>query len=114
MINPLGHRILIQPDKLDDIDPARKRAKAAGIELLDERDESVLQRAGVDKGTVIAIGTTAFKDFGGESWCSVGDYICYAKHAGKWVKDPETDENMLILNDEDVVCSLTKTKEKDA
>lgn len=113
MIIPAGHRILVRPDKIEDVDPAFKRAKQAGIQLLEDHEERIRERAGVDKGTVLAIGSTAFRDFGGEAWCSPNDYIAYARHAGKWVKDPDTDEDVLILNDEDVVCIIKSTK-KDA
>jgi len=112
MIKPAGHRVLVRPDKLEDIDPTFKRAKDAGIALLEDREEMIRDRAGVDKGIVLDFGITAFRDFGGERWCEVGDYIAYAKHAGKWVKDPDTDEDVLILNDEDVVCIIKQTKEK--
>ena len=111
MIIPAGHRILVRPDKIEDVDPAYARAKQAGIHLIE--DHQTRERAGVDKGTVLAIGSTAFRDFGGDAWCSEGDHIAYARHAGKWVKDPDTDEDVLILNDEDVCCIIKQTKKED-
>lgn len=102
MIEPLGHRILVRPDT----DEVAKRANAAGFILADHEDRK-REQAGMDKGVVLAMGTTAFDDFGGTPWCASGDYIAYARHAGKWVKDPETEEDLLIINDEDVVCRIT-------
>lgn len=103
MISPCGHRIVVKPITFQELDEVYKRASAAGIQLL-EADERAEQSA-VDKGTVIKIGPTAFKDFGGEPWCKEGDIVVYARHAGKRVKDGETD--YLVLNDEDLVCVLS-------
>lgn len=103
---PLGHRLLIKPQKLEEVDDAYKAAKAAGI-ILQESTER-LQQTAVDKGLVLAIGTTAFKDFGGEPWCKVGDLVAYARYGGKVIKDPDTQEEFLILNDEDLICKFTK------
>lgn len=111
MIEAVGHRLLIRPDKLEEHDPVYKNAKAAGIELPDI-ESTRLKEMSVDKGTVLQIGHTAFKDFGGDSWVDVGDYIAYARHAGKWIVDPEDNESYLIINDEDVVCRF-KTKDSE-
>lgn len=103
---PLGHRLLIQPQKLEEVDNAYKAAKAAGI-ILQESTER-LQQTAVDKGVVIDIGPTAFKDFGGEPWCKIGDLVAYARYGGKVIKDPYTQEEYLVLNDEDIICKFTK------
>ena len=120
MIEPLGHRLTIRVDKVVDSEAelTKKRAESAGFVLPDKtkeelENESLREQAGVDQGVVIGIGKTAFKDFGGEPWCEVGDYVAYARHAGKWIKDPDTDENVLCLNDEDIICRITKKVVKD-
>lgn len=114
MIKAPGHRIVLRPDPIEK-DPAIERAKQLGIVFHEQAKEDELrERAGVDKGIVVDVGSTAFRDFGGDPWCAVGDHIAYARHAGKWVKDPDTEEALLIINDEDVVCVLVKTKEEDA
>lgn len=95
---PCGHRILVQPEKLEDEDPVYKSAKASGLVLVESTKKQ--EQAAMDKGVVLAVGPSAFKDFGGEAWCKVGDKIAFAKYGGKFVND------MLILNDEDVVCVL--------
>lgn len=96
---PCGHRILVKPERVEDTDPAYKAAKELGFKFVESNLKQ--EQAAIDKGTVIAIGPTAFKDFGGIAWCKVGDRIAFAKYGGKFV-DPEN----LILNDEDVVCVL--------
>lgn len=101
-ILPTGHRILVKPFTIQEQDKQFKSATASGIILL-EQDERKLQ-INVDKGTVLDIGPTAFKDFGGEPWFSVGDVVGFTRFGGKYIKNPATEEDFLILNDEDVIC----------
>lgn len=107
-IEPCGFRLVVQPLKLEEADDVFKRAKALGIEIAKNDDLKVKEMA-IDQGTVISIGPTAFKDYGGEDWCKVGDTIAYAKYSGKLIKDPDTDENILVINDEDVVAIVTRS-----
>lgn len=103
MIIPVLHRILVQADKLEETDKTYLKAKQMGIVIPEQEDRKRAQ-AGVDKGTVVAIGATSFKDFGAECPIKVGDYVAYARFAGKLVTDPYTDEELVALNDEDIVC----------
>ncbi len=103
MIIPALHRILIKQDKLEEVDDVYKRAKRAGIEIA-TTESNVRAQASVDTGTVIKIGATAFRDFGTTSPIEEGDKIAYARFSGKFVKDPATDEEFVLLNDEDVVA----------
>ena len=103
-----GHRVLVQPDKLEDFDPFVKAAKAAGIQLAEATERKEL--TGVDTGTVVQIGPSAWYGFGDSShWCEVGDKISYVRHGGKFVTDPDNKENKwLVINDEDVVMVWSK------
>jgi len=103
-------------EKLEDADPTYKRMKAAGL-VLAETEETKRMEAGLDKGTVVAVGDDAFKEFylranpgsdlsGFKPWCKVGDFIAYAKYAGKLLEDPETQAKYMVINDEDVVAVL--------
>lgn len=103
MIVPALHRILIKQDKLEETDETHVRAHKAGI-IIPELEENKRAQASVDTGTVIAIGETAFQDFGTTSPIVEGDKIAYARFSGKFVKDPVTKEEFLLLNDEDVVA----------
>lgn len=114
-IEALGHRLTVQPDKVKDSEAEKTKqlAEKAGFVLpekvKDDLDsEHTRERASVDQGIVLTIGKTAFRDFGGEPWCNVGDYIAYARHAGKFVKDPDTGEDILVINDEDCIAKITK------
>lgn len=105
MIIPTGHRILVKQDHYEEADEVFKNARAAGIVI--QKDANVRYQDSVDKGTILAIGPTAWKDFGGEAWATIGDTIVFAKHAGKKVEDPsDKDTNYVVLNDEDVVAIL--------
>lgn len=105
-IVPVLHRILVRPDKVEEKDSKLKAARRAGIVLIEE--EYSREQAAVDTGEVLAIGETAFRDFNTTSPIAVGDHIVYARHAGKLVEDPDTEEKLVILNDEDVVAILKK------
>lgn len=102
---PCGHRILVKPQKLEEIDSTYAAARKLGIEIVDGNQKKLEQLA-IDKGIVLAIGSTAFKDFGGDPWCEIGDTIVYARHGGKMIKDPETNQEVLLLNDEDVIAKI--------
>ena len=105
MIIPAGHRVLVKQTDYDEHDEVFKSAKAMGIEVV--KDKQVRYQASVDEGTIIAVGPTAWKDFGGD-WAAIGDKIVFAKNAGKVVKDPEDeDTHYVILNDEDI-CAVIK------
>jgi len=105
MIKVVLHRVLVKPDELAEVDDTHRRAKEMGIVIASDK-ELKRERAAVDTGTVLEVGTTAFKDFGTDAPIKVGDRIAYAKYGGKTVIDPKTKEELLILNDEDVICKF--------
>jgi co-chaperonin GroES (HSP10) len=71
-------------------------------------------------GVIVAIGPDCWEAFrkvdstgnevNGKPWASVGDYVLYAKYAGKNVIDPFTpeDKDLIILNDEDIIAIVTE------
>lgn len=106
-IKPVLHRIIVKQEKLEDRDETFKKAKEVGIII--HQDERKREQAAVDTGTVVAIGPTAFRDFNvDEPPIQVGDYVTYAKYGGKTITDPETQEEFVALNDEDIISVLTK------
>jgi co-chaperonin GroES (HSP10) len=104
MIIPVLHRILVKQDKLEEVDEVYKRAKQAGIQIAISEAEKARAQVGVDKGKVVAIGSTAFQDFNTTPPVEVGDYVAYARFGGKIIVDPFTNEEFVALNDEDIVC----------
>lgn len=120
MIKVVLHRVLVKREEPVDTDAVttKKEMERLGLiaapkvrEELDRQEQR--EKASVDRGTVIQIGETAFKDYGIESPIEVGDYICFAKFGGKDVADPETGETYTVINDEDVVAVLTKKEPLD-
>lgn len=105
-VKPLMHRILVTADRLEEKDETFKRAGAAGI-IIPNLDERAREQAAIDTGIVVAVGETAFRDFGATP-VKVGDYIVYAKYGGKAIVDPFTNEKYVALNDEDVIALFTK------
>lgn len=68
-----------------------------------------LEKNAHTEGTIVDIGPdawTAFKTKELFAGLQVGDKVFYAKYAGKWIVDPETLEEFLILNDEDIVAKV--------
>lgn len=106
VIKPLLHRILVKQDKLDETNQDYKRAKEIGIIIAEHADNKRAQ-AGVDTGTVVAIGDTAYKDFGVSPPVKIGDSIAFAKFSGKTIMDPKDQQEYVALNDEDLVAVLS-------
>lgn len=110
MIEPVLHRILIKQFDVTERDKTFQSAKASGIILAGTQMDR--EQAAVDRGTVLALGPTVFKDFGAESVLEVGDEIVFARHSGKTVRDPDQadDDNtkFIVINDEDVIAILKK------
>ena len=116
MIIPVGHRVLVKRERVEDHDPTFKQAKAAGI-VIPETEDRQRAQAGLDKGTVTAIGPDAWKGFylaanpsdanlrGFIPWATVGDVVVFAKYAGKVIQDLDN-ENYVALNDDDIIAVL--------
>ncbi len=109
MITPILHRILVKQNKLEETNKDYLKAKAIGLVIPDHEDKQRAQ-AGVDTGTVVAVGPTAFKDFGVDPPIKVGDEVAFARFSGKVVTDPEDGENYVLLNDEDICVIISGDK----
>lgn len=113
MMKMRGYRVLVKPD------PLMTKTKGGIVLNVNEK----LERGGIQRGIVIDIGDKAYKNFreidengkerNGKSWCEVGDYVLYAKNAGRFVEDPfepikNDDDLYVIMNDEDIISVLTE------
>jgi len=95
VIIPTGFHVLIKPDPVE--------TKTAGGIILAVNEK--LEKHQTDTGEIVAIGKCAWSDKAdGKAWAKVGQRVYYAKHAGKFLKDPETDEEFLLVQDEDVLA----------
>lgn len=110
---PCGHRLVVRPYKQEEVDPVLKKSQEFLKSFEIVNDNKKREDASVDRGVVLSVGPTAWKDFGGNAWCKVGDIILFAKFAGKFIDDPETKETVCILNDEDVVAVIQEETQND-
>ena len=86
---------------------AYRRAKQIGLVLAGEDPKR--EQLGVDTGIVQEVGPTAFKDYGGDPWCKVGDKVAFAKHTGKAFPKENAEgetEYWIVFNDEDIIAVL--------
>lgn len=111
MIKVVGHRILVKPLEIKDAweDVIPEDLKKVGFQVSVSVDEEKRQKLGMDRGTVVGIGSTCWKSAdlgygtdGWSPWCKVGDLVGYARYSGKVIEDPETKEEFYIMNDTDV------------
>lgn len=99
MINVTGYRILIKAEEIE---------KVTGGGIIIVQDEKLVE-AGQQFGEVIGIGKDCWTDNTGKylnPWCKEGDKVLYAKHAGRFVYDPDTNEEYMILNDTDILAVI--------
>ena len=108
MLEVRGYRILVKPDPVETV------SKGGIIMVLDEK----LERSGQQFGVVVGIGHTCWANRATdgefveqERWCKAGDRILYSKHAGRFVYDPDTEEELMIMNDDDVLAIVRKEKD---
>lgn len=105
MIEPVSFRILVKPD---DIIEKQYKTDIKGFVIAGDDKERA--QKGVDSGTVVSCGPTAFADYKLENPLAPGDTIVFAKFAGKPVEDPDCpDVKFVIINDEDVVAIIRKS-----
>ena len=113
MITPTGHKVLVLSD------PVQKESEG-GIILTATPEQERMEKAGNQRGLVVGIGPSAWKafrevndgkEYNGKRWAEIGDYVIFARHAGRFISDPfqkNLDGELLIMNDEDIVAILTK------
>jgi co-chaperonin GroES (HSP10) len=96
-----GYRLLVKPKKIE------HTSKAGLIVIVEGSAEDKLEKAGQQFGDVISIGPTCWNaEELGDPWCEVGDTILFSRHAGRFVYDPEDDEEYFVMNDTDVIATV--------
>ena len=93
-IIPFMHRVLVK------VKPVEKTTES-GIIIPDTTTRK--EQAATDEGIIMAIGETFGKDYGVVYLPQVGDKVYFAKYAGKFIKD-EDGTDLVLLNDEDIVA----------
>ena len=100
-----GYHILVRPVSI-------KSKTKGGLLLPDSVKDDVAYLTTV--GKVLAVGDLAYKDedkFPNGNWCNVGDYVCYAKHAGQ--KLFYKNVRLLLLYDDQIMMRVGDPKDLD-
>ena len=99
----VGYRLIVKADAVETV------TEGGLVVVMDENKAKIAQMY----GTVVSIGDQCWRGKGWETddgyvdpWCKVGDRIAWSKFAGKFVIDPDTEEEFVILNDEDVLVVI--------
>lgn len=109
MLKPAGHRVLVKPDPIEETDDTMAKAKEMGLEIIKDAQTKRAEEASQVVGTIVSIGNTAWVGFDdGEPWAHVGNRVLYSKYGGRFVQDPDTDEEFVVLNDEDIICIVER------
>lgn len=103
MIEPLLHRIVVKPEKFEEFDKDIQKAKQIGL-VIPELEEMKRAQASVDRGVVVSLGATAYRDYNVDPPVKVGDVVNYAKFSGKIIEDGGV--QYILLNDEDLLCVI--------
>lgn len=115
MFKPCGHRLIVHRDPI-------VTQSSGGIILTSNVQQEKLEKANVQLGVIVDLGPDCWKAFRkidengneveGKHWAEAGDYVLFAKYAGRNVIDPFTPDNedIVILNDEDIICVITPEK----
>jgi len=93
-----GYHILVRPVSI-------KSKTKGGLLLPDSVKDDVAYLTTV--GKVLAVGDLAYKDedkFPNGKWCDIGDYVCYARHAGQ--KLYYKGVRLLLLFDDQVMMKV--------
>ena len=90
------HRALVKPKQVE-------KTTEAGIIIPDMTTRK--EQAGTEEGTILALGDTFGKDFGAGILPQIGDKIIFAKYAGKFIKDGDGTD-LVLLNDDDCVAII--------
>tara|TARA_B100001094_G_scaffold142606_1_gene138175 strand:+ start:212 stop:637 length:426 start_codon:yes stop_codon:yes gene_type:complete len=100
-----GYHVLIRPVSI-------KEKTKGGILLPNSTKEDMAYLTTV--GEVVALGDLAYNDkdkFPKGPWCSVGDFVCYGKHAGQKIKYKSL--KYILLFDDQVIMKVESPKTLD-
>jgi co-chaperonin GroES (HSP10) len=111
MLKAVGFRVLIKPDAVKDQVKISDALKNTGFEIARTADDQRRAEVATQIGSVIDVGPTAFHaydkaSFEWKPWCKVGDRVIFSRYAGKLVEDPVTEEKFMLVNDEDIQCTV--------
>lgn len=114
-VKPVGHHLVVEPIEFEN------ETESGIIIAVEGSHQEKLEKATRMLGRVVAIGPQAFKAHAAAlegwpaevqaDWCKVDDMIMYARHAGKFIKDPIEGTEYYLIHDEDVKAVLPPLSE---
>ena len=105
-VKPCGHRVIVKPDKLHEVQAQSlgSKLKDIGFQIETGGDKKRIE-GGVVTGILVSVGPNAWKGFDdGHPWAKEGDRVYFAKYGGYLIEDPDTKEEYRLLNDEDITA----------
>lgn len=93
MIEAVGYRVLVKPDEVE------KVSEGGIVMVIDEG----LERAAVQFGTLQSVGGECWSNTDMQDLPKEGDRVLFAKYAGRFITDPETKEELMVMNDTDIL-----------
>ena len=95
MLEALGNRVIIKPDSIEEV-------TSGGIVIAQTSTYLREEKAATSTGIVVDYGPAAWLDpiMGGEPWVEKGDKVVFARYAGKYVTDPDDDQEYVVINDD--------------
>jgi co-chaperonin GroES (HSP10) len=94
-INPVGFRILVLPEDVEEV-------TESGIVIHTATTKK--EEQAITEGIVIDIGSEAYADKK-SAWCKIGDRIIFAKYAG-FFQEGKDGKKYRVINDLEVVAVL--------
>lgn len=96
IFSPVGFTVLVRPD------PIEEQVRTERIVIPDTVKSSA--RLETHTGRVVKVSDLAWHGVAdNRPWCKIGDHILYAKYGGKFITDPKTKEEVLLIPDKDVL-----------
>jgi len=105
MIEALGNRVIIKPDSIEEV-------TEGGIVIAQTPTYVREEKAATSTGVVVDYGEAAWLDpvMGGEPWVARGDRVVFARYAGKFVTDPEDNEEYVVINDDAIQARIVDSE----
>ena len=118
-IKPCGHHLVVAPIELP------KESKGGILLNFEGSQYEKLERASRMIGVILELGPQCWAAHAAalagledsaerpgmmDKWANKGDTVLYSRHAGKYVFDPMTGDELYVIHDEDVLAVLPPQK----
>ena len=104
---PVEYKCVVRPHQVEETDELLKRAKSAGIEIVNDNLER--EQLAQVKAELIAVGGVAFEGWG-DLVPKPGDTVLISKYAG-YMNEGLDGEEYRLINDKDIVAIVEQSNE---